>query len=274
MNVGKTESLAGKRVIISTDGGRTRIRIPKQNTGNEPSKRSEFDTPWKEPKLLVIQEIDETGQINRNTLPIYDTILGSANALFKLLTDYLTQLNLQAADLVLFIGDGAKWIWNKTKVLFDNLGLKPSQYIEAIDYYHAVQHIYNLVEHLPTKNVAVIGKSTLIEELKNLLWQGDIDRLTKRVKLLGKGNLPKVNGLLNYFAKRPKLFNYKYLKKVKMPCGSGIVESAIRRIINLRFKSPSSFWIPKNVEALMFLRGVALAGRWNSFIANFANLKS
>ena len=273
LNVGKTETLAGKRVIISVDGGRTRIRIVKKGTDNESLKYPKFDTPWKEPKLLVIQQIDENGQIDKKSLPIYDTVLGNATAIFKLLADYLKQLNLKEADKVLFIGDGAKWIWNRTKKLFKDLGLQSNQYIETIDYYHAVQHLYKTIELLPAKNLADINKSTLIEQMKKLLWEGNISSLVKRLKELGKGNLPTVNSKLNFYAKQPKLFNYSYLKKIKMPCGSGIVESAIRRIINLRFKAPSSFWLPENVEPLMFLRGVALAGRWNNFIHNFANFK-
>ncbi len=92
--------------------------------------------------------------------------------------------------------------------------------------------------------------------------------MVKRVKELGKGKLPTINSLLGYFSKRPNLFNYSYLREQKLPCGSGVVESAIRRIINLRFKAPSSFWIPKNVDKLIFLRGVFLAGRWNLLIQN------
>lgn len=273
LNVGKTETLAGKRVIISVDGGRTRIRIAKQGADNESLKHPKFDTPWKEPKLLVIQEIDKDGQINKKSLPIYDTVLGDATVIFKLLAAYLKQLNLKAADKVLFIGDGAKWIWNRTKKLFKNLGLAANQYIEAIDYYHAVQHLYKTIEELPAKNLVDIDKSVLTGQMKKLLWKGDVASLVKRLKELGKGNLPKVSSKLNFFAKQPKLFNYSYLRAIKMPCGSGIVESAIRRIINLRFKAPSSFWLPENVEPLMFLRGVALAGRWNNFIHNFANFK-
>lgn len=273
MNVCKTETLAGKRVIISVDGGRTRIRLAKKGADNESVKYPKFDTPWKEPKLLVIQEIDKNGQVNKKSLPIYDTVLGNATAIFKLLADYLKQLNLKEADKVLFIGDGAKWIWNRTKKLFEDLGLQSNQYIEAIDYYHAVQHLYKTIDLLPAKNLVDISKSSLIEQMKELLWEGDISSLVKRLKQLGKGNLPKVNSKLNFYAKQPNLFNYSYLKEIKMPCGSGIVESAIRRIINLRFKAPSSFWLPENVEPLMFLRGVALAGRWNNFICNFASFK-
>ena len=101
-----------------------------------------------------------------------------------------------------------------------------------------------------------MDKAALTKELKSLLWKGDITALVKRIKQLGKGNLPRINSLLNFYAKQPNLFRYSYLRAIKMPCGSGIVESAVRRIINLRFKAPASFWLPDNVEPLMFLRGI------------------
>lgn len=51
-------------------------------------------------------------------------------------------------------------------------------------------------------------------------------------------------------------------------CGSGIIESGIRRIINLRFKNASTFWKVDIVENLYFLRAVLLAKRWDLFINN------
>ena len=63
---------------------------------------------------------------------------------------------------------------------------------------------------------------------------------------------------------------YQTFRQRNLPCGSGIIESAIRRIINLRFKSPSSFWKDENVEKLIFLRGIFLAQRWNIMIKNLS----
>ena len=65
---------------------------------------------------------------------------------------------------------------------------------------------------------------------------------------------------------------YHQLRQKNLPCGSGIIESAIRRVINLRFKSPSTFWKQENVAKLIFLRAMFLAGRWNIMINNLAKL--
>ncbi len=51
-------------------------------------------------------------------------------------------------------------------------------------------------------------------------------------------------------------------------CGSGIIESGIRHVINLRFKNASAFWKKENVEGLYFLRGILLSFRWNIMMDN------
>ena len=61
---------------------------------------------------------------------------------------------------------------------------------------------------------------------------------------------------------------YKEFRKQKLLCGSGAVESAIRRIINLRFKNVSSFWLEKHLDLLCFLRATFLSGRWSIFLNN------
>jgi hypothetical protein len=46
------------------------------------------------------------------------------------------------------------------------------------------------------------------------------------------------------------------------PLGSGAVESAIRRVINLRLKGNGISWREENAEAMLVLRAAALTGRW------------
>ena len=48
-----------------------------------------------------------------------------------------------------------------------------------------------------------------------------------------------------------------------LPRGSGTVESAIRRVINLRIKGASIYWLPESVDAILLLRSFYKSGRWN-----------
>jgi len=54
-------------------------------------------------------------------------------------------------------------------------------------------------------------------------------------------------------------------------CGSGIIESAIRRVINLRFKNASTFWNEEKVEKMYFLRGALVSKRWDILMNNLVN---
>ncbi len=56
---------------------------------------------------------------------------------------------------------------------------------------------------------------------------------------------------------------YDKIKSLNLPIGSGAVESAIRRVVNLRLKGPSIFWNKESAEAILMLRSYYKAGRWN-----------
>lgn len=140
------ESLSGKRVIISLDGGRTRIRdyIGEVNK----NMRQMYKTPWCEPKLLVIDVVDKDGQLDRNQVPIYGCRFQDAD-LMNLLERYLKKLEINKAERVQIVADGAPWIWNQTKSLLRNLNVKPTKIIETLDYYHASEYVYQLVDEMP-----------------------------------------------------------------------------------------------------------------------------
>ena len=61
---------------------------------------------------------------------------------------------------------------------------------------------------------------------------------------------------------------YQNFKDSNIPCGSGCVESAIRRVINLRLKSPGIFWKKDMAELFLFLRSQLISGRWLIFMRN------
>ena len=56
---------------------------------------------------------------------------------------------------------------------------------------------------------------------------------------------------------------YQTLRALKLPIGSGAIESAIRRVVNLRLKGPCIFWYKENAEKILMLRAFYKAGRWN-----------
>ncbi len=257
------ETLAGKIVLIGMDGGRTRTRKYKgkcNDAGNE-----QFDTPWMEPKLFVIEVLDKDGQIERRELPLYGCQFADKDVI-ALLASYLRHLNIDQAECVEVVADGAPWIWNQMRPMLESLGVASNKIVEVLDYYHAAQYVHKIVGALPAAHQR--NGSQILKELKAKLWNGQITELIKQASGYFKKMTEEVKKYIGYLTKNQGRMDYQMLRDRKLVCGSGVIESGIRRVINLRFKNSSAFWKPENVEGLFFLRGAFLSFRWNILINN------
>ena len=260
--------VAGRKVVISADGGRTRLREKKR--GKKTAKgRHRYHGEWREPKLFIIYVVDEKGKMDRSFLPIMDALIRGPDEMFELLYNYLRQISLTEADAILFIADGATWIWNRVPDLIKRLELAPDQVHELVDFYHAVEHL---------GKVATLKKSwtrkqrkTWITKHRKLLYDGHIDTVISAIKAICHGRSSRaIKTQMNYFIKNTSRMAYKKLRELNMPIGSGSVESAIRRVVNLRLKGPCIFWLRESAEAILLLRSYWKAGRWN-MLKNMAN---
>src|SRR5207249_12089207 len=59
---------------------------------------------------------------------------------------------------------------------------------------------------------------------------------------------------------------YDTFRAAGLPIGSGSIESGVRRIVNLRLKGSSIFWLPENAEEILYLRCQIKSGRWVQFV--------
>jgi hypothetical protein len=93
--------LAGKRVRVSLDGGRVRRR--RTHRGRKTAKgRHGFSTPWREPRVLVIDILDAQGQPERLGWPLYDALIGDAEATWALVIGSLRLLGAAHAEVADF----------------------------------------------------------------------------------------------------------------------------------------------------------------------------
>jgi hypothetical protein len=258
--------LAGKRVRVSLDGGRVRTRCRRR--GRKTAKgRHGFSTPWREPRLLVIDILDAQGQPDRLRLPLYDVLLGDAEAVWALLIGYLRLLGAAAADVVEFIADGAEWIWKRVERLSTLAEIPATKLVEVLDFYHASQY---LSETLATcRSIPKAQRQALYKRLRHALrhQEDGVEVVLEELRTLattqrGKA-IPRALGYVETHAHRMR---YVMLEARKLPIGSGQVESAVRRVVNLRFKAPGSFWTETTASGLMHLRAAFKAGRWDEVL--------
>jgi len=255
-------SLSGKRVVISTDGGRLRIR---QNKRGQKTKkgRSRYRTDWREPKLLVIYVVGDHGRIDQEFAPVIDGTLKGPDEVFRLMEFYLSQLEIRGAKEVLFIADGAKWIWQRVAKLWQRLGLEGVRCRELVDFYHVVEHVYALAA-LNTSWRASQRKRWATRQRRRL-WRGELKAFIEEVDRLcrgkrGKGWTRERDYLLRNA--RAGRLDYAKARRAKMPIGSGTMESAVRRVVNLRLKGPGIFWHEDHAEQMLLLRTYYKSKHW------------
>ena len=263
------ETVAGRKVVVSCDGGRIRIRENKR--GRKTVKgRTRFKGAWREPKLLVIYVVNNEGKLEKSFPPIIDAGLDGPDGIFRLIYDYLKAISIDTADKVLFVADGAHWIWNRVPPLMKKLGLKPEQVHELLDFYHAVEHlgkVAGLCKSWSTKE-----RRSWVKKQRKHLSKGQTEQVIAAVQLICKGRNGKaITTERDYFIRNQHRMAYSTLKALNLPLGSGAVESAIRRVVNLRLKGPCIFWNRENATKMLMLRSYYKAGRWN-MLKRMANL--
>ena len=249
-----------KTLVISMDGGRVRTREIKRGPKTA-KKRNRYNGQWREVKLFVIYLVDENGDKMKHELPIIDGMIGSPDAVFSMLKSYLSKIDLNSFDNIVFIADGAPWIWKRAKNLILSLGVNEESYTEILDYFHAIEHLNKLAKALFKSPK---DQKQWVKKCKKLLLNGDANKFIDEIKLAThKKTGKKVTKEKSYFLKNTQRLDYYNAKSNGLPLGSGSIESSIRRVVNLRMKGNSIFWKHQSANDMIFLRSFYKSGRWN-----------
>jgi hypothetical protein len=262
----------GKRFGAMLDGGRTKLRQTtrrQQGQGKSKKQKRRYQTDWREPKLLIVFEMDEHGRMKKGTRPILDGTFGGPDEIMEVLAMRLHQLGAAQAQVVAFRADGAPWIWERLDWVIKRLGLRERQVSRGLDWCHAVHHISLALQPL----LEDAERQRVFKKLRKWLKQGQWRKVVYELtKLLIWAELPDETAVwteISYVQRHGEQGHLDYAKfrRRQLPVGSGAIESAIRRVINLRMKGNSIFWHEDNAEAMLVLRGFVLSRRWRETFA-------
>lgn len=162
------------------------------------------------------------------------------------------------------------WIWDRLAWVQKRLGLSDKQVSLGLDWCHAVHHV-SLALALVLQEAE---RKRVFKKLRNWLkagrWQQVVDEL---VRLATAAKLPEKSAVwteIAYLGRHGEdgHMDYATYRRRGLPLGSGAIESAIRRVINLRLKGNSVFWEEEHAEGMLQIRGLALTGRWDVTITN------
>jgi hypothetical protein len=140
--------------------------------------------------------------------------------------------------------------------------LAAEQVQELLDFYHAAQHLGQVAAL--RKDGSAQARSRWRTHQRHVLLRGQVEQVIAAVRDLCRGrNSKAIRTHRAYFVKNQSRTAYAKLIAMKLPIGSGAMESTVRRVVNLRLKGSSIFWCRASVEAILLLRSYDKAGRWN-----------
>ena len=269
----------GKRFGVMIDGGRTKLRRTtrkQKGQGKSKTQKRRFRTDWREPKLIIVFEMDEEGRMKKGTKPILDGTFQGPDEIMEVLAMRLHQVGAAQAEVVAFRSDGAPWIWDRLEWVIRRVGLKQRQVSLGLDWCHAVHHISLALEPIleGAERTRVFKK--LRKWLKAGSWRKVVRELMSRTvdaeMDAGDAKLPKTSPIwteISYLERHGEAGHLEYARYRRrgLPLGSGAIESAIRRVLNLRMKGNSIYWKEENAEAMLVLRGLTLSRRWKTTFA-------
>ena len=182
----------------------------------------------------------------------------------KELYELATQCGIYQVDIdkqeIVFIGDGAAWIWKIADEYFPNA-------VQIVDYMHAKSHLYNVAK-LAFGEMETEAIDAWINETNRSLYDGNIPEVCSRIRSLSTKH-PEVSDILErearYFEKHAKRMAYKAFRDKGYQIGSGVIESACKHVVAERCKQASMRWKEPGINAVLKMRCLLKNGGWNDY---------
>jgi hypothetical protein len=205
---------------------------------------------------------DEQGQPMRDYQSTsYVGTLQSVATFAPLLRDEARRRGIGHSQKIVFLGDGAAWIWELARTHFPTA-------ILILDFYHMMEYLHDLSHLLYGKDSpwAQRIKDQWKEQMEQDQVQAVIDSIKKRTEELGDPSpetLEKIHEKLGYLENNKDKMRYATFRQQGLFYGSGVVEAGCRAVIGKRLKQSGMFWSEPGAQNILALRCALLGNRWN-----------
>ena len=179
-----------------------------------------------------------------------------ANEFGKLLWATGCTVNADLCPDLVFLGDGATWIWNLVTKYYPHAK-------QIMDWYHAEEHL----EVVATAAFSdLIQRKTWLEETTQALWDGQVEDVIAACKALSQTCL-QASQAVTYFTNNKERMRYDRFRAAGYMIGSGTIESGCKQIVTQRLKLPGAQWIVVGAVHTAKARSAWLSGHWQNLCA-------
>jgi hypothetical protein len=250
-----------KRLYGSIDAAKVRIE-PRC-----PEKKAEETEAWRDMKVGCWYELEEVPSAQRSarqqqkyereqvayrakSLRYYCDIAEAA-VFGKLMWARGCQVLADLAQELVFVCDGAIWIWNLIAYYYP-------QAIQIVDWYHALEHLEKVATLAFT---CMEERKTWLETTSDYLWNGQIREVIDACQSL-VSRCEKIQTEAQYFFNNAERMEYARFRAAGYAIGSGTVESACKQIVTQRLKKSGAQWEVEGAVHTAKARAAWLSNQW------------
>jgi len=157
------------------------------------------------------------------------------------------------AEELIFVADGAAWIWKLVDTYFP-------QAVQIVDWYHASQYLHKVAEALPWEKEE---QQDWLETQKGNLWEGEVDKVIGACEAVSALAAEPVKALVSYYTHNKTRMRYREFREAGYLIGSGTVESACKQVVTQRLKRAGARWTPYGAEMTAKARAAWLSDAWS-----------
>ena len=194
----------------------------------------------------------------------YIAEITTASAFGGLLRAEALRRGLARAKTIVFLGDGAAWVWKIARINFPGS-------ICILDYYHALEHLALLVDALHGEGTTQ-SKRCFRKWRKALLKDKVQQIIESALESMPKGGQARrqARKQIAYLKRNRSRMQYGTFRQAGYFIGSGVVEAACKSIVGQRLKQSGMLWSMEGATRLLTVR-CALLSRWFDTFWNHRN---
>lgn len=250
------------RLYGSMDAAKVRIE-PRLKAGEEKKEHED----WRDMKVMCWFEVETVPPSQRSTRQRekvareqealraknmrYFCDITEADKFGQLLWATGSELNADFSPELVFLGDGAPWIWNLVSQYF-------KEAIQIVDWYHAEEHLETVAEAIYP---AGPQRANWLENAKQALWDGQVEAVISACQTFAATHEP-ARKAVHYFYTNTDRMRYDRFRAAGFMIGSGNVERGCKPIVSHRLKLPGAQWTVKGAVQTAKARAAWLSGQW------------
>jgi len=206
---------------------------------------------------------DDDWEIHATDIRYYCDI-AEASKFGQLLWATGCQRQAQLAQELIFLGDGAEWIWNLVQEHYPEA-------VQIVDWFHATEYM------APVATAALATEAqqqAWIKQVRTDLWDGDLDAVIAAVERFTDHYraTEAATKAVTYFTNNRHRMDYPTYRAKGYQIGSGTIESGCKQIVGQRLKVAGAIWDLDNCIKTAKARAALLSRQWSTISARREHL--